>query len=88
MYIKLPLSLNFLQGLPNQHTISGRYRHTSEMPFEWRFASGPAVARFYSMLTVYDVNIELILLYEHYAETELHVLNTNVSQVLRAPRCV
>ena len=25
------------------------------------------------MLTVYDVNIELILLYEHYAETELHV---------------
>ena len=43
------------------------------MPFEWRFASGPAVARFYSMLTVYDVNIELILLYEHYAETELHV---------------
>ena len=37
-----------------------------------RFASGPTVARFYSMLTVYDVNIELILLYEHYAETELH----------------
>ena len=35
---------------PGHHTMSGHYRPTSQTPFEWRFAGGPIVARFY-MLT-------------------------------------
>ena len=29
-----------------KHTVSGRYRPTSETPFQWRFAGGPIVVRF------------------------------------------
>ena len=32
---------------PSQHTASGAHRLASETPFEWRFARGPMVARFY-----------------------------------------
>ena len=35
---------------PSHHIVSGYHRPTSEMPFEWRFARGPMVARF-SMFT-------------------------------------
>ena len=32
--------------LPNQHSMLGHHRPASEMPFQWRFAGSPMVARF------------------------------------------
>ena len=32
------------------HTLSGHYQPASETPFEWRFAGGPIVARFYMLI--------------------------------------
>ena len=32
---------------PSQHPISCHYRSAGETPFEWRFAGGSIVARFY-----------------------------------------
>ena len=37
--------------MPSHHPISGHNRPVSETPFQWRFAGGPIVARFY-VLTV------------------------------------
>ena len=31
--------------LPSQHAMSGHHRPSSETPFEWRFVSGPMIAR-------------------------------------------
>ena len=32
--------------LPSQHSMLDHYRHATETPFKWRFASGPMIARF------------------------------------------
>ena len=31
--------------LPSQHSMLGHHRHASEMPFKYRFAGGPMMAR-------------------------------------------
>ena len=31
--------------LPSQHSMLGHHRHASKMPFKWRFAGGPRMAR-------------------------------------------
>ena len=35
------------EQISSQHTVLGHHRPTSETPFEWRFADGPMVARFF-----------------------------------------
>ena len=30
---------------PSQHSLLSQHRHASEMPFKWRFAGGPLIAR-------------------------------------------
>ena len=34
-----------ITNLSSQHSMLGLYRHASEMPFKWRYAGGPMIAR-------------------------------------------
>ena len=37
--------LAVLVQIQSQHSMLGHHRQASEMPFKWRFASGPMIAR-------------------------------------------
>ena len=36
-----------IRKLPSQHSMSGHYQSSSEMPFKWHFAGGPMMVRKY-----------------------------------------
>ena len=65
---------------PSQHTMSGHHRPTRETPFEWRFAGGPIVARFWMFTgiiygTAHDKKMS------NY--TEFRTLSSNLRMVTR-----
>ena len=53
-----------IQYRPRQHTVSGLCRPTSETQFEWRFADGQLVARFYTP-TFFNLSISLKLMLDN-----------------------
>ena len=46
------LSAPQLKSQPRQHAVFEHYRPTSETPFDWRFAGGPMMTRFYMHILI------------------------------------
>ena len=50
-----PLNVSKVSKLPSQHSMLGHHRHACEMPFKWRFAVGPKMARFNSIWILFPL---------------------------------